>query len=89
MLWSALFSAVDNFKIHKHSSFVINFQIENPEISSKLAPPKFSDFLKDFAKKDLYFAQNVHDKLTELVKLAKEVSLTWLERFLARFLFPA
>ena len=43
-------------------------------MSSKLAAPKFSDFLKDFAKKDLNFAQNVHDKLTDLVKLAKEVS---------------
>jgi transcription initiation factor TFIIIB Brf1 subunit/transcription initiation factor TFIIB len=50
-----------------------NFQLENPELGTKLAPPKFSDFLKDFAKKDLGFAQNVHDKLTELVKLAKEV----------------
>lgn len=55
--------------------FGLNFQIENPEMSSKLAPPKFSDFLKDFAKKDLNFAQNVHDKLTDLVKLAKEVSI--------------
>ena len=42
-------------------------------MSSKLAAPKFSEFLKDFGKKDPNFAQTVHDRLAELVKLAKEV----------------
>ena len=44
-------------------------------MSSKLAAPKFSEFLKDFGKKDPNFAQMVHDKLAELVKLAKEVTV--------------
>jgi hypothetical protein len=44
-------------------------------LSSKLAAPKFSEFLKDFGKKDPNFAQMVHDKLAELVKLAKEVTV--------------
>jgi transcriptional repressor NF-X1 len=47
-------------------------QIENPELSSKLAAPKYSEFLKDMARKDSSFAAIVHDKLYDLVKLAKE-----------------
>jgi hypothetical protein len=31
--------------------------------------------LSEFAKRDLSFAQGVHNKITELVKLAKAVSL--------------
>ena len=34
--------------------------------------PKYSDFLKEMAKKDPTFCGMVHDKLSELVKLAKE-----------------
>ena len=58
------------------NNIVISLQIENPELSSKLTAPKFSEFLKDFARKEPAFAQNVHDRLTELVRLAKEVSQT-------------
>jgi len=41
-------------------------------LSAKLTAPKYSDFLKEVAKKDPIFSQNVHDKLTELGKLARE-----------------
>lgn len=46
-------------------------QIRNPDISSKITP-KYSDFMKNFVKKDAKFCSNIHDELTKLVKLAKE-----------------
>lgn len=48
-------------------------QIENPDRESKLSSrPNFSDFLVEFARKDSNFAKSVHDRLVNLVKLAKE-----------------
>ncbi|CAG9786326.1 unnamed protein product [Diatraea saccharalis] len=46
-------------------------QIRNPDVSSKLAP-RYSDGLRATATKEPAFAQQVHDKLTELVHLAKK-----------------
>lgn len=59
-------------KLERNRRVALALQIENPDISAKLAAPKYSEFLKDFARKDPIFASAVHDKLTELVKLAKE-----------------
>lgn len=52
----------------------IGLQIRNPDLSQKLTP-RYSDFMRGWAKKDPAFCQYVHDKLSELVKLAKEVIL--------------
>ena len=59
-------------KIERNNRLALALQIENPDLSAKLTAPKYSDFLKEVAKKDPIFVQNVHDKLTELVKLARE-----------------
>lgn len=45
-------------------------QIKNP--NPKPGAPRYPDSLKDWVKKDARFAQMVHDKLTELVQLAKQ-----------------
>lgn len=63
-------------------------QIQNPgDISQRLGPPQYSEFLKDLAKKDLNFAQYVHDKLADLVKLAKEVRQIFFIYFLLEIIF--
>ncbi|XP_030748129.1 protein shuttle craft [Sitophilus oryzae] len=49
----------------------IGLQIQNPDLSQKLTP-RYPDFLKQWAKKDPKFCQRIHDKLTELVQLAKQ-----------------
>ncbi|GBP30744.1 Protein shuttle craft [Eumeta japonica] len=46
-------------------------QIRNPDVSSKLAP-RYSEHVRQWAMRDPAFAQHVHDKLTELVQLAKK-----------------
>ncbi|KAJ2946098.1 hypothetical protein O0L34_g5019 [Tuta absoluta] len=46
-------------------------QIRNPDVSSKLAP-RYSDHVRNTAVKEPAFAQQIHDKLTELVQLAKK-----------------
>jgi transcriptional repressor NF-X1 len=59
-------------QIERNKRLALALQIENPDISTKLSAPKYSDFLKEFGKKDPNFVQSVHDRLTDLVKLAKE-----------------
>ncbi|XP_063824766.1 protein shuttle craft [Ostrinia nubilalis] len=46
-------------------------QIRNPDVSAKLAP-RYSDTLRATAAREPAFAQQIHDKLTELVHLAKK-----------------
>ncbi|VVD04483.1 unnamed protein product [Leptidea sinapis] len=46
-------------------------QIRNPDVSAKLAP-RYSDSLRAAAAREPTFAQHVHDKLTDLVQLAKK-----------------
>lgn len=49
----------------------IGLQIQKPDITSKLAP-KYSEFVRGWAKKDPTLVGTIHDRLTELVKLAKD-----------------
>lgn len=58
-------------KLHERNQRVaLGLQIANPDLSSKLTPV-YSDFMKQWAKKDPGLCQMVHDKLAELVHLAK------------------
>lgn len=58
-------------KLERNKRVALALQIRNPELSSKITP-RYSDFMKDWVKKDPNFCNMVHEKLTELVKLAKE-----------------
>lgn len=57
--------------LERNRRLVIGLQIRNPDLSSKLQP-NYSDFLKTYAKKDPNLIKMIHEKLAELVKLAKE-----------------
>ncbi|XP_024943770.1 protein shuttle craft isoform X2 [Cephus cinctus] len=56
--------------IERNRKLALCLQIVNPDLSGKLMP-RYSDLMKHWAKKDPFFCQMVHDKLTELVQLAK------------------
>lgn len=56
--------------IERNRRLALGLQIINPDLSGKLMP-RYSDFMKQWAKKDPHFCQMVHEKLTELVQLAK------------------
>lgn len=58
----------------RNRRLALALQIQNPDLSAKLTP-KYSDFMKSWAKKDSILCRHVHDRLTELVKLSKEVKL--------------
>ena len=58
--------------IERNRRMAIGLQIRNPDLSLKLTP-RYSDFMRQWAKKDPIFCNMVHDKLTELVQLAKQV----------------
>ncbi|XP_067005926.2 protein shuttle craft isoform X2 [Anabrus simplex] len=57
--------------IERNRRVAIGLQIRNPDLSSKLTP-RYSDFMRQWAKKDPHFCNMVHEKLTELVQLAKQ-----------------
>lgn len=56
--------------IERNRRLALGLQIVNPDLSGKLVP-KYSDYMKQWGKKDPHFCQMIHDKLTELVQLAK------------------
>lgn len=56
--------------IERNRRLALGLQIVNPDLSGKLMP-RYSDYMKQWAKKDSHFCQMVHEKLTELVQLAK------------------
>lgn len=55
----------------RNRRLAIGLQIRNPDLPSKLQP-KYSEFIQKWAKKDPKLVTMIHDKLTELVKLAKD-----------------
>jgi transcriptional repressor NF-X1 len=56
--------------IERNRRLTLGLQIENPDLCGKLIP-KYSEHMRQWAKKDPIFCQMVHHKLTELVQLAK------------------
>lgn len=57
--------------LERNRRLAIGLQIRNPDLSSKLQP-NYTEFLKTYAKKDPALVKMIHEKLSELVKLAKE-----------------
>jgi transcriptional repressor NF-X1 len=57
--------------LERNRRIAIGLQIRNPDLNAKLQP-NYSEFLKAWGRKDPQFVGRIHDKLTELVKLAKE-----------------
>ncbi|XP_014242992.1 protein shuttle craft [Cimex lectularius] len=58
-------------KYERNLRLAVSLQIANPDLSSKFSP-RYSDSMKAWAKKDSRFCEMVHDKLTQLVQLAKQ-----------------
>lgn len=56
--------------VERNRRLALGLQIVNPDLTGKLTP-RYSDFMKQWAKKDPGFCQMVHDRLSELVQLAK------------------
>ncbi|XP_066597251.1 protein shuttle craft [Prorops nasuta] len=56
--------------IERNRKLALGLQIANPDLSGKLMP-RYSENMKQWAKKDPHFCQMVHEKLTDLVQLAK------------------
>lgn len=56
--------------IERNRRLTLGLQIANPDLSGKLMP-RYSDFMKQWGKKDPMFCQMVHDKLADLVQRAK------------------
>lgn len=57
--------------LERNRRLAIGLQIVNPDLSQKLTP-KYSDFMRQWARKDPSFCRKVHEKLTDLVQLAKQ-----------------
>nr|CAD7400623.1 unnamed protein product [Timema poppensis] len=57
--------------IERNRRMAIGLQIRNPDLSAKLTP-RYSEFMRQWAKKDPNLCNMVQEKLTELVQLAKQ-----------------
>lgn len=60
-------------KTERNRRIALALQIRNPDLSPNVTP-RYSDFMKEFAKKDVSFCNNIHEKLANLVTNAKQVS---------------
>jgi len=58
-------------KLDRNTRLAAALQITNPELTSKIIP-RYSEFMKDWVRRDSNFCNMVHTKLVDLVKLAKE-----------------
>jgi transcriptional repressor NF-X1 len=59
--------------LERNRRLEIAFKVENPNLLSyPKFVPNYTEFIKTFYKKESVFVNSVFDKLTELVKLAKE-----------------
>lgn len=58
--------------IERNKRLAVALQIQNPDLSCKPGPPTYSEFLKEETKKSPQFVIDIYQKLTDLVKLAKE-----------------
>ncbi|CAG0891465.1 unnamed protein product [Darwinula stevensoni] len=59
-------------RLDRNRRLALALQIQNPDLESKLRSPQYSQFMKDMGLKQPQFAQMVHEKLAELVQLAKQ-----------------
>lgn len=59
------------YKQLRNAGLAEALQINNPELSSKVVP-RYSDLLKEWARRDPALCSTVHAKLVDLVKLAQE-----------------
>ena len=64
-------------KLERNKRIALALQIRNPELSAKITP-RYSDFMKDYAKRDPKFCLTIHEELAKLVQLAKEVKVLFL-----------
>lgn len=58
--------------IERNRRLALALEIKNPDLGNKLGTPSFSDFLKDFAKKNLHFVGGVEKNFNDLVQNAKK-----------------
>ncbi|CAG5121642.1 unnamed protein product [Candidula unifasciata] len=58
--------------IERNRRLALALEIKNPDINAKLGNPTFTEFLKDYAKKNPKFALSVEKSLTDLVQSAKQ-----------------
>lgn len=59
------------YKLLRNAGLAEALSINNPELSSRVVP-RYSDILKEWARRDPSLVSSVHSKLAELVKLALE-----------------
>lgn len=61
-------------KLERNRRIALALQIRNPDLSPNVTP-RYSDFMKEFAKRDVPFCNYIHEKLAELVTNAKQASV--------------
>ena len=61
--------------MERNQRLALALEIKNPDLSSKLGNPTYSQFLKDYARQNPSFVASVEKALSELVTAANLVSV--------------
>lgn len=64
--------------MERNRRLALALEIKNPDLSSKLGNPTYSQFLKDYARQNPTFVASVEKALSELVTAANQVCHGWL-----------
>jgi len=59
--------------MERNQRLALALEIKNPDLSSKLGNPTYSQFLKDYARQNPTFVANAEKALSELVTSANQV----------------
>ena len=59
--------------MERNQRLALALEIKNPDLSSKLGNPTYSQFLKDYARQNPTFVASVEKALSELVTAANQV----------------
>ncbi|XP_052798310.1 transcriptional repressor NF-X1-like isoform X2 [Mya arenaria] len=58
--------------LERNRRLALALEIQNPDLTAKLGNPSYSDFLRDFARKDPPFVAGIEKALSDIVQSAKQ-----------------
>jgi len=59
--------------MERNQRLALALEIKNPDLSSKLGNPTYSQFLKDYARQNPMFVAGIEKAMSELVTAASQV----------------
>ena len=62
--------------MERNQRLALALEIKNPDLSSKLGNPPYSQFLKDYARQNATFVAGIEKTLADIVTASQQVTTT-------------